>query len=90
MDRRQREVLKVELAQLETQLRQHRASVEEWRSLAARAERELDAPADLRERTKRRFKEKQALLAAGENLRAILIAELYSQPEFQPVFHYSH
>lgn len=90
MDRRQRENLRLELMQLETQLKEHRASLEEWRGFAERALVELDKPAALRERAIRRYAEKKKLVAAGEKLRAILLAELYSQPEYQPGFHYSN
>lgn len=90
MDDRHRAALQVELAELEESLKHRRASMEEWRHLAARAERELDAPADLRERTIRRYKRKCELVASGERLRAILLAELYSQPQFQPAYHHSN
>jgi len=90
MDDRDRAALKAELAELERKLRGYRSSMEEWRHLAGRAERELDKPADLRERTIRRYHEKCELVASGERLRAILLAELYSQPEFQPAYHHSN
>lgn len=86
----QGDALAAEIKWIEDELVRRRALYEKWKKRVERIDVYPDMPPEVRAGTLKAFNRYTTLVATGERLRAMLYAELLSQPKYQPAYHHEN
>jgi hypothetical protein len=85
-----RKETRTELEWIEKELIRRRALLAKWERRAQRCSCEADIPEDLKEVTFKAHGIYKDLVRTGEGLRAMILAEIVSYPEYQPPYHHEN